>query len=82
ESYTDAVHEVETIVAQHGAFIADTTTREKHGGALSGQLVIRVGPADFEQLFAALKRIGRVEAENVKAADVTAEYVDIEARIQ
>jgi len=79
--YTEAIQRVERIVGQHGGFLADVNTEEQAGGALSGQLVIRCTPESFEGLFAALKTLGRVESENAKAADVTAEYVDVEARI-
>lgn len=81
EGYSEAFKQVERIVAEHGAVIADVATQEQTGGALVGRVVIRVAPQRFEPLFAALKAVGRLEAENVKSADVTAEYVDIEARI-
>lgn len=80
-SYEPAVERVQAIVTQGGGFIADATTQEQSGGALTGRVVVRVAPERFEGLFATLKTIGRVESENVKAADVTAEYVDLEARI-
>ncbi|MBN1510999.1 MAG: DUF4349 domain-containing protein [Phycisphaerae bacterium] len=79
--YDPAADQVETIVRQHGAFVADREIQEKTGGAIQGILTIRVEPATFEALFAALKAVGRLESENVKAADVTAQYVDLEARI-
>lgn len=82
EVYESAVERVYAIVRQHGAFVADGSTQEQAGGALTGRIVIRVPPERFEALFAALKAIGRLEAENVKVADVTAEYVDLEARIK
>ncbi len=80
-SYTEAADEVESVVREHGATLTDSSAQEQIGGALSGVVVIRVSPERFEALFAALKRIGRVESENIKAADVTADYVDIDARI-
>jgi len=79
--YDPAADQVETIVRQHSAFVADREIQEKTGGAVQGILTIRVEPARFETLFAALKAVGRLESENVKAADVTAQYVDLEARI-
>lgn len=79
--YDPAAEQVETIVRQHGAFVADREIQEKTGGAIQGILTIRVEPARFETLFAAMKAVGRLESENVKAADVTAQYVDLEARI-
>ena len=81
-AYATAVEKLEEIVDKMGAFIADATTREEAGGALVGRIVIRVSPERFEELFSALKAIGRVDSENVKAADVTAEFVDTEARIR
>ncbi len=79
--YGDSIVRVEQIVHEKGGFIADGSTREEVGGALVGRIVIRVPPERFEETFTALKAVGRVESENVKAADVTAEYVDVEARI-
>jgi len=79
--YDEALQRAEAIVQQFGAFIADVRAQEQAGGAMLGRLTIRVVPEHFEGLFAALKTVGRVEAENVKAADVTAQYVDLEARI-
>lgn len=80
--YDEALRRAEAIVGQFGAFIADVRAQEQAGGAMLGRLTIRVVPEHFEALFAALKTVGRVEAENVKAADVTAQYVDLEARIR
>jgi hypothetical protein len=79
--YGDSIANVEKIVQEKGGFVADGSTREEAGGALVGRMVIRVPPERFEETFTALKAVGRVESENVKAADVTAEYVDVEARI-
>ena len=81
DEYAAAVKRVYALAEEHGGFVADGSSQEQTGGALLGRVVIRVSPERFETLFAALKQIGRVEAENVKAADVTAEYVDLEARI-
>ena len=81
DEYAAAVKRVYALAEEYGGFVADGSSQEQTGGALLGHVVIRMPPERFEALFAALKQIGRVEAENVKAADVTAEYVDIEARI-
>ncbi len=82
ETYSDAVTGVTSTVRQFGGFVADTTVAEQSGGAMSGTLVIRVAPENFDPLFDALKPTGRVLHEHVKAADVTAEWVDLEARIR
>jgi len=81
EDYENALHDVSEILARFDCFLADASTKETAGGALVGELIVRVSPAHFESLFAALRQIGRLESEDIKSADVTAEYVDIEARI-
>jgi hypothetical protein len=81
DSYTDSVARARTIAANGGGFIADANTEERAGGALAGYLVIRCAPQYFEGLFAALKQLGKVEAEHADAADVTDQYVDLQARI-
>ncbi len=81
DSYGEAAMQVESLALEHDAVVADTSAWEQDGGALTGWFEIRVSPDRFETLFASLKAIGRVEAENVKAADITANYVDLEARI-
>ncbi|MBI1826997.1 MAG: DUF4349 domain-containing protein [Planctomycetes bacterium] len=80
--YGDSMARVEQIVREKGGFVADGSTHEEVGGALVGRMVVRMAPERFEETFAALKAVGRVLAENVKAADVTAEYVDLDARIK
>ena len=81
QQYEDAQAKVDQLVKEHGGFVADMTTMEQTGGARTATLIIRVAPERFDSLFAALKTVGRLEAENAKTADVTAEYVDLDARI-
>lgn len=81
DGYAQAVERMRGIVKEHTAVVADASTNEQTGGALSGRLAIRVSPDRFEPLFNALKSVGQVEAESVKTADVTANYVDLESRI-
>ena len=80
-SYADSAAQVEQIVARHRGFIGDSNVVELTGGAITGTLVIRVPAEQFEGLFAALKALGRIVSEHSDAADVTAAYVDLEARI-
>ena len=80
--YAPAYAQVQAIVARFRAFVADVNSQEGPGGAVTSKVTIRVVPEEFEALFGALKAVGRVESENVKAADVTAQYVDLEARIK
>jgi hypothetical protein len=81
DDYASAVQQATAVLARFECFLADASTREGDGGALVGELVVRVAPEQFEPLFAALRAIGRVESEQVNTADVTAQFVDYEARI-
>ena len=47
----------------------------------SGQLTIRVPSENFDRALAGLRSIGRVQAQTVHGDDVTAEYVDLNARL-
>jgi len=80
DDYDAAVQQVDGILARFDCYLADASTKESAGGALIGTITIRVAPADFEVLFAALRQVGRLTGEDVKSADVTAQYVDLEAR--
>jgi hypothetical protein len=81
EDYSSAAEEIAEITTGFDAEIVDASTQIVDGGALQGELVIRVAPEQFESLFAALRAVGRVISEEAKSADVTADFVDVEARI-
>ncbi len=80
--YAPAVAAARRIVEELGGFVADGSTAELSGGALSGKLVARMPPERFDAIYNALKTVGRVEKEDARSADVTAEYVDLAARIE
>jgi hypothetical protein len=48
----------------------------------SGGLLIRVPAADFERALTALRGLGRVERQSVQGRDVSAEFVDLNARLR
>lgn len=79
--YANVATQVEQMVAAHRGFIGDSNVVEQTGGAIVGTVVIRVPAEQFEGLFAALKGLGRVVSEHSDSDDVTAAYVDLEARI-
>ncbi len=82
DCYVGALEKLRSVCERFGGVVVDGDTKEQQGGAFSGKVVIRVPPNEFEGLFGELKEIGRVCEESSKAADVTAEYVDLEARIK
>lgn len=72
--------EVERLAARHGGFVSESFTRSNP--ARSGELEIRVPAAVFESVVADLKALGRVELQRVSGVDVTAEFVDLQARLR
>lgn len=81
KSYGEAAARAETMMMKHGGFMADSRNADRPGGTKSGTLVIRVAPEKFEELFADLKKLGTVMQERAGGQDITAQYVDTEARI-
>ena len=80
--FADAGRKVDELVNRYGAFYADSKVTQNSDGTTGGYYVIRVPQANFEALYAALKDLGRIKAENAKGEDVTAQYTDLDARIR
>jgi len=73
ERFGEAVDVAET----QGGFIADSRSRER-----SGSLTLRVPAENFDETLHALRELGTVEVESVHGKDVTADYVDLHARLR
>lgn len=76
--------EAATLVAgRHGGFVSTSqTTQSTEARLASGSLVIRV-PADrFEATLAELRSLGTVRGERISGEDVTAHFVDLDARVR
>ena len=61
----------------NGGYIQDSRTRER-----SGTLTIRVPAENFDEMLRASRGLGTVEVESIRGRDVTAEYVDLRARLR
>lgn len=72
--------EVERLAGRHGGFVSESFTRSDP--ARSGELTIRVPAAVFESVVAELKSLGQVEAQRISGVDVTADFVDLQARLR
>jgi hypothetical protein len=71
-----------SIAGQFGGFVTGSSTFDGQGDMKSGTITLRI-PADrFEEAVAALKRLGKVTAEDQSGQDVTQEFVDLEARLR
>jgi hypothetical protein len=65
------------VASDHDGFVQDSTTRER-----SGELTMRVPAASFGEALADLRDLGEVQLQRIEGRDVTAEYVDLRARLR
>jgi Domain of unknown function (DUF4349) len=73
ERFGDAVD----VAGANGGFVADSSSRSR-----SGSLTVRVPARAFEETLRALRALGTVEVQSVHGKDVTADYVDLRARLR
>jgi hypothetical protein len=78
DGFEAAFNEATLVASRYGGFIH--SSRTSGSGSRSGSLTIRVPAAGFEQAMADVRRIGRIRDETVSGEDVSAQFVDLEAR--
>jgi len=78
----EASREVDKLVTRYRGFYADNRVTQNDDGTATITVVVRVPQANFEALYAELKKLGRVKTENAKGEDVTEKYTDLAARIR
>lgn len=61
----------------NGGYIQDSRTRDR-----AGTLTIRVPAENFDETLRAIRPLGTVEVESIRGRDVTADYVDLRARLR
>ena len=76
-SFEERFAEAVTIASTRGGFVADSTTRER-----SGSLVLRIPAEGFDETLGDLRALGDVEVQTIRGRDVTADYVDLRARLR
>jgi hypothetical protein len=65
------------IAETNGGYVSDSRTQ-----ARSGSLTLRVPSANFDRALRALRQLGTVQVQSIQGKDVTADYVDLQARIR
>jgi hypothetical protein len=73
QRFGDAVDAAES----NGGYVQDSRTRDR-----AGNLTIRVPADNFDETLRAMRELGTVEVESIRGQDVTAEYVDLRARLR
>ncbi|HXF72283.1 MAG TPA: DUF4349 domain-containing protein [Actinomycetota bacterium] len=78
--FQDAFEEAQLVAGKYGGFVVSSSS---HGTRVrSGSLLLRVPNASFERALADLRDLGRVEGESISGEDVSAQFVDLEARLR
>jgi hypothetical protein len=79
-AFDQRFQEATLLAGRYGGFVASSTTSDsKHQ---SGTIVIRVPAAQFDAALGDLRRLGSVKREELSGQDVTAQFVDLEARLR
>jgi hypothetical protein len=73
--------EVDKIVRHYAGYIGDLNVSVPSNGARTLTATLRVPATQLDSALAELKKLGRVESETQNGQDVTAQYVDLEARL-
>lgn len=79
-TFQDRFQEATMVANRHGGFVSSSSTAQ--GRQRSGELIIRVPASEFEAAMGDLKALGTVKAEQVSGQDVTAQFVDLQARLR
>lgn len=73
--------EVARIIEAAGGFASQRSSDRRHGNHRSGCWVIRVPVANYDRLVIGISALGFAKNRNETSQDVTADYVDLQARI-
>lgn len=79
-AFQNAFSQAQQVARRYGGFVTASATSGQ--AARSGQMTLRVPAAGFEAALGELHALGRVRSEQVRGEDVTAEFVDLEARLR
>ena len=77
----DSVTRLTSLAVGTGGFVAESRTFEQ-GDRPAADITIRVPGAAFEQVLTKVRGLGETESVTTAGQDVTAEYVDLEARLR
>jgi Domain of unknown function (DUF4349) len=77
DSFDDRFADVVDTAEDNRGFVAESRSRER-----AGTLTLRVPSARFDETLRVIRGLGTVEVESLRGQDVTAEYVDLRARLR
>ncbi len=71
---------LKAMAAEKGGYLSSTNLRTGYNNRLSGEVVMRIPQAEFENTLAGVKALGTLKSASTQGEDVTEEYVDLLAR--
>jgi hypothetical protein len=77
-NFGDAVGDLTFIAEQHGGFILSSSTENER----SGTFVLRIPAKRFDDAVGDVRRLGTVRFQQIRGDDVTAEFIDSQARLR
>jgi hypothetical protein len=80
--FDDAAAEAARIVEFHGGYVAGSAASNPGDGVRSGSLTLRLPGDRFPRALESLKKIGKVQIEQVTTEDVSRAYADLETRLR
>jgi Domain of unknown function (DUF4349) len=81
--FDEAIQEARMIAAGAGGFVVSSeTSRPKPGKPMRGSIVVRVPEKAYATALGSLESLGRVESRQESSTSVTAEYIDLKARVR
>lgn len=82
ESVDSADTRLARIAATNNGYISNTSRFRSSGNAITGTTELRIPSERFDAVLAAIKGLGELEAESITTSDVTAEFIDLSARLK
>jgi hypothetical protein len=81
-NYDDASTAIEKMAAAHGGYVGNLTASAQTGSARDISVELRIPAKQADAFIADVRKLGKVVDESRTAEEVTAEYVDLQARLK
>lgn len=79
--YASARAKLDALLAATGGYVDSTQVSHSQGSVSNATIVLRLPSDTFGSILPKLRELGEITGETTNAADITAQYVDISARL-
>jgi len=81
EKYDDAANQINDYVKKAGGFVTNSSSSVNASGKKQGSLTIRINSDKYDAMLKDMNNFGKVLNSQINGNDVTAEYIDLQARM-